>query len=225
MVAIKSFDAAKCRKHKELACARGLSSQCYGCSSTLRAGRERAFQPEVARRMYEGPLAADGGLGGGGGARALAATAPWYALEARAAALARGGGGAAHDETSGDVAAMEVRMLRSTLKGGHLYIANMIDECVGSAATHAILEYCGGGSLERYLTSLRKKNKGGHDGGGMAEEEAAPCVAQIASGLAHLHGLGIAHRDIKPANLLFSEGRRAIKLCDFGFAIRWARAA
>ena len=45
-------------------------------------------------------------------------------------------------------------------------------------------------------------------------------VAQVASGLADAHGLGILHRDIKPSNVLLREGHSDVHayLCDFGIA-------
>lgn len=45
-------------------------------------------------------------------------------------------------------------------------------------------------------------------------------VAQVASGLADAHGVGILHRDIKPSNVLLREGHSDVHayLCDFGIA-------
>ena len=54
----------------------------------------------------------------------------------------------------------EPRPVRELQLGGHPHIANMVDELVGLSATHAILEYCAGGSLDYYLACLRKKKKG-----------------------------------------------------------------
>ncbi len=81
------------------------------------------------------------------------------------------------------------------------------------AATHAILEYCGGGSVARHLQS-----KGW--GKGLTEQQAAPLVSQLCGALAHLHASGVTHRDVKPENVLYTDSsRRCIKLCDFGFAV------
>ena len=38
---------------------------------------------------------------------------------------------------------------------------------------------------------------------GLPEEKAKVVFKQVASGIAHLHSLGIAHRDIKPENLMY----------------------
>ncbi|MFW5698440.1 MAG: serine/threonine-protein kinase [Planctomycetota bacterium] len=46
---------------------------------------------------------------------------------------------------------------------------------------------------------------------------AASIVADVASGLEHVHRLDIVHRDIKPANMLVGRGGRA-KLADLGLA-------
>lgn len=40
---------------------------------------------------------------------------------------------------------------------------------------------------------------------------------QLLKGLAYMHALNIVHRDIKPENLLVSQ-KKALKICDFGFA-------
>ncbi len=45
-------------------------------------------------------------------------------------------------------------------------------------------------------------------------------VAQVASGLADAHAVGVLHRDIKPSNVLLREGPSSVHayLCDFGIA-------
>jgi hypothetical protein len=46
----------------------------------------------------------------------------------------------------------------------------------------------------------------------LREGEARAIFRQVASGLAHLHSLGIAHRDLKPQNLMYisaDEGAQA----------------
>jgi serine/threonine-protein kinase len=50
--------------------------------------------------------------------------------------------------------------------------------------------------------------------------EATRLVCQALSGVAYAHGRKVVHRDIKPSNLLLheGEGRRVVKLADFGLA-------
>lgn len=52
--------------------------------------------------------------------------------------------------------------------------------------------------------------------------EAIELVCQVLAGLSAVHGLGVVHRDIKPGNLFVcdagAEGRRVVKLLDFGAA-------
>jgi len=103
---------------------------------------------------------------------------------------------------------------------GHPHIANMLAEISTGSATHLILEYCAGGSLDFALARLRNKPRAEHSAGGYPEDEAAALLYQLTSGLAHLHRLAIAHRDLKPSNLLFVDVQRTrIKICDFGCAV------
>ncbi len=52
---------------------------------------------------------------------------------------------------------------------------------------------------------------------GMTTETAVGSIMAAASGLHHVHGLGILHRDVKPENLMFDH-RGTLKVTDFGIA-------
>lgn len=107
----------------------------------------------------------------------------------------------------------ELEVLSALQAENHPHIANLYDIHEGAQATHAVLQYCSGGSVHRHLRSLRH-------GSGLAEPAVATMTHQAALGLAHLHALGACHRDVKPENVLYSDASRsAVKLCDFGFAI------
>lgn len=107
----------------------------------------------------------------------------------------------------------EIDVLSTLQISWDAHIANLLELHETPQATHAVLEYCAGGSVHRHLRSLRH-------GQGLAEEVSAMLVQQLALALAHVHSLGIAHRDVKAENVLYTDAsRRCIKLCDFGFAI------
>ena len=117
----------------------------------------------------------------------------------------------------GELAALREVQLGS---GPSKWVANMIEEHTGPQFTYAILEYCAGGSLQRYLQKLTTKGRD-RDGNMIAipESDCAYMGAQINAALRHLHKLDVAHRDLKPGNVLFA-GDKWLKLCDFGFAKR-----
>lgn len=57
---------------------------------------------------------------------------------------------------------------------------------------------------------------------GLDEGRTWKLLGALASGLAHIHSLGIIHLDIKPANVLITHDRHVI-LTDFGTATCWPR--
>lgn len=73
-----------------------------------------------------------------------------------------------------------------------------------------IMEYCPQGDLFSLITSKQWP---------LYKFEEKLCLfKQIASGLKHLHEMGIAHRDLKPENVLLHESG-IIKIIDFGISI------
>ena len=67
----------------------------------------------------------------------------------------------------------------------------------------AVLEYCGGGSLQRLLQKSGACDR--PHSLGLGEARACSISYQIAAALAHMHALGVAHRDVKPENVLFTD--------------------
>ena len=74
----------------------------------------------------------------------------------------------------------ELDVLRALQVGHHANVANLLDVHEAHSATHAILEYCGGGSVHRHLRSLRH----GH---AFSEPFGTLLTAQVCEALAHLH--------------------------------------
>ena len=110
----------------------------------------------------------------------------------------------------------ELEALRVLQPSHHEHIANILEVHENDDVTHAILEYCGGGSVAKYVGAQ------GH-GVGLKEEEAAFLAAQVGAGLAHMHALGVTHRDVKPDNVIFIDrAKQRVRLVDFGFAANHA---
>ena len=107
----------------------------------------------------------------------------------------------------------ELDVLKLLQPAAHPNIANVLEVVETPRSVLAILEYCGGGSLQRCL-------QGKPHATGLGEESSRIVAVQVARALSHMHGMGIAHRDVKPENVLFvTSSQTQIKMCDFGFAI------
>jgi serine/threonine protein kinase len=73
-----------------------------------------------------------------------------------------------------------------------------------------VLELIRGGSLEEYL---QQQNS-------FSDSNLVKVLAEIASGLAHMHELGLIHKDLKPANILLkSRGEPHPVIIDFGSTV------
>ena len=97
----------------------------------------------------------------------------------------------------------------STLR--HPNIAAMYDAGFAGGTFYFTLEYCEGGSLDRYAERR---------GGRLPVGEAVGLAVQVLQGLEHAHAAGIVHRDLSPSNILLAgdPGAPTAKVCDFGLA-------
>jgi serine/threonine protein kinase len=71
-----------------------------------------------------------------------------------------------------------------------------------------MLEYCAGGSLDKYLFGTDIQ---------LTEETTISLVAGIAKGMLHLHKNNIIHRDLAARNILLTEAKQP-KISDFGMS-------
>jgi len=80
-----------------------------------------------------------------------------------------------------------------------------------SGVPYVVMEYLEGKNLAKLLEAK----------GRLSEKVAIDYVLQACEALAEAHRIGIVHRDLKPENLFlaeFPDGRRAIKVLDFGIS-------
>ncbi|HEX9107729.1 MAG TPA: protein kinase [Longimicrobiales bacterium] len=73
---------------------------------------------------------------------------------------------------------------------------------------YLVLPYIDGGSLEDRLAAR----------GPLPVDEVRRVLAQLASGLAAAHRVGIVHRDVRPGNVLYDRESNRVLLVDFGTA-------
>ena len=103
----------------------------------------------------------------------------------------------------------ELRILQMAAKDPHPSIPKLVDFFFDTNGTIEIVtELMRGGELFDDITKRP-----------LPEDEARVVFEQVASGIAHLHALGIGHRDIKPENIMYvskrtQEGREGD--CDDG---------
>lgn len=109
--------------------------------------------------------------------------------------------------------------LRSNLRAEHEILASLKHPVIVKLAGvyesdeeyHIVTEKLDGGELFDRVAERRR----------LSEPEAADVAYQILRALRYMHAQDILHRDVKPENILYeSSGGRAVKLIDFGFAVK-----
>jgi eukaryotic-like serine/threonine-protein kinase len=99
---------------------------------------------------------------------------------------------------------LEARVLRAV---GPAWTAALIDCGVVDGWPYILMELLAGETLAAWMARNGER-------GGLGEILAL--LAQLAAGLAAIHGAGIIHRDLKPENVVI--GPRGLRLIDFGLA-------
>jgi serine/threonine-protein kinase len=109
------------------------------------------------------------------------------------------------------------RELSTLFRLQHPQIVRIINLTQGAEAQYLILEFCGGGHLRTATRGAQRLDLA------FKATALARLTAQMASGLAAAHELGLVHRDLKPENVLFAQPPTqpltgVVKLADFGLA-------
>ena len=106
-----------------------------------------------------------------------------------------------------------VREARMIAGLDHDHIVKIIDVFEENGTAYYVMEYLGGGSLDRNIK----------DNGAMPENVALGFIRQIANALGYLHSQNILHFDVKPSNVLLGKNGSA-KLIDFGISKHYDEA-
>ncbi|KAK0553663.1 mitosis inhibitor protein kinase swe1 [Tilletia horrida] len=100
---------------------------------------------------------------------------------------------------------------------GHPNVVRLIDAWEEEGHLFMQLELCPLGNFSDFL------EEHGVTEGPMDEPRLWKILAELTSGLGHIHSNGILHLDIKPANVFLSL-TGSLKIGDFGLATRWPRS-
>lgn len=98
-----------------------------------------------------------------------------------------------------------LREAEATVRINHPNLASGLEVVRTQSHCFFVMKYVEGRSLAQLLDERDH----------LPQEEALKIVIQIATGLQHLHELGLVHRDVKPGNILVTEQGKAV-LVDMG---------
>ena len=106
-------------------------------------------------------------------------------------------------------ACLSLRELRSFKTiGSHPHIVKLHELVLERKLLHFVFEFCES-NLHQYLSS---------SSAALPSPQAAELLAQLLSGVGHLHAHGFMHRDLKPENVLCDAAATHLKLADLGLA-------
>ena len=106
-----------------------------------------------------------------------------------------------------------VREARMIAGLDHDHIVKIYDVFEENGTAYYVMEYLGGGSLDRKM----------REEGVMSEEKALGYIRQVSDALGYLHSQNILHFDVKPSNVLLGKNGSA-KLIDFGISKHYDEA-
>src|SRR5215470_1006641 len=112
-------------------------------------------------------------------------------------------------EEAEDTLAKTGFMVEASLVGklDHPHIAKIYDVVAEPKSHYVVMEYVGGGTLEKYC----------QPGSLMDIDSAVDVIFKCGKALEYVSQLGLVHRDIKPANILLAD-ETDVKVTDFGAA-------
>lgn len=93
----------------------------------------------------------------------------------------------------------------------HSNIVNFIEHGSSGSVFYFVMEFCGGGSVDKLMEE---------QGGCLTLDTAGPIMMDALDGLTYAHAENVVHRDLKPGNILLSgsASRWKTKVSDFGLA-------
>ncbi|CAL4934970.1 unnamed protein product [Urochloa decumbens] len=119
----------------------------------------------------------------------------------------------------------EARFHEACGGSGHPFIVGfrglVRDPTAAAADLGLVMECVDGPSLHDYLRQRRRRR---HGGARIPEATARAAMWQLLTAAKTMHESGVVHRDIKPGNILVGDGRRVLKICDFGLAMATSEA-
>jgi len=94
----------------------------------------------------------------------------------------------------------------------HRNVVRMYGVSIDGTQPIIVMEYCGGGSLDKLLYDTEEQ---------ISEQQKIRWVHEIALGMRHLHKYNIVHRDLAARNILLSHSNlndARLKISDFGMS-------